>query len=121
YSAQPPSAAGLLWAMRAGHVFISESPTGPRLILRSGEAIMGDVVARPANHMLNVSLEVKGSEGTRLELVGSNSLLAEAAITSNEATLEVSLNVADSLYVRAQVINPSTGDVRALTNPIYVE
>ncbi|MEO8611485.1 MAG: CehA/McbA family metallohydrolase [Chloroflexota bacterium] len=121
YSAQPPSAAGLLRAIRAGHVFVSESPTGPRLILRSGEAVMGDVVTRPANKTLSVWVEVRDGDGTRLELVGSNGLLMEASISSNDVTPELSVDVANTLYVRAQLINPATGDVRALTNPIYVE
>jgi predicted metal-dependent phosphoesterase TrpH len=121
YCLEPPSAASLLQAMRTGHVFVTESPTGPRLILRSGTALMGDVVMKPINKKLAVSLEITGGEETRLELIGSNGLLADVALSSGDEMLELALNVADTLYVRAQLINPATGDVRALTNPIYVE
>ncbi len=117
-----PSPAKLLDAMRAGHVSISESPTGARLFLDSSDAMMGDIVAQPADGMLPVALRVIDGAGSTLEVHTAAGCVYSQAVTSDDARYEVVVDVAQSPYVRAQLV--TSGDqtqiVRALTNPIYI-
>jgi hypothetical protein len=119
YCPGQPSAVALLDALRAGHAFVTESPTDPQLKLCAGEAMMGDAVPRPANGQLDIQLEVIGGEGSRLQILGADRVLSETAISTSEVTLEWTVKVANTPYIRAQLIDPDNGFVRALTNPIY--
>jgi hypothetical protein len=121
YLNEAPSAAALLRALRAGHAFITESPTGPRIDLRTGEAMIGDVVARPADGMLPISISISGGKGSVLQLIGMNELLAQTEILSDDEKLDFTINVVSTSYVRAQLIDPANSYVRALTNPIYLQ
>lgn len=121
YCAGQPSPARLLEALRAGHAFLSESPTGVRLTLNAGAAMMGDTVTRPADSRLTVAVRVKDGIGTRLQLVGAAGVLTEADVAADDESFEFTLDVAQTPYVRAQVIDLAEGrNTRALTNPIYL-
>lgn len=120
YCEGQPSPAKLLQALRAGHAFVSESPTGARLTLNAGAAIMGDTLPRPADGSLSVSVSVKDGAGTRLQLIGASGSLTEADVASADQQFDLTLDVSQTPYVRAQVIDPSTLNTRALTNPIYL-
>jgi hypothetical protein len=40
---------------------------------------------------------------------------------SEDERFDLTVDVSGTPYVRAQVIDPQTGNTQALTNPIYVE
>jgi hypothetical protein len=120
YCPDQPSPAGLLRALRAGHAFVTESPTGARLHLKAGAAMMGDSVLRPANGHLSIIVDVLDADGGRLQLVAADRVRAEADIVGNQAHLSFVVDVSDSPYLRAQLINPASGDICTLTNPIYL-
>ncbi|MEP7291743.1 MAG: CehA/McbA family metallohydrolase [Chloroflexota bacterium] len=121
YCAGQPSPAKLLDALRAGHAFISESPSGARMMLHAGEAMMGDLIARPADERLTVKVNVKDGAGTRLQIVVAGGILAERDVSDGDEAFDVTINVTGTPYVRAQVVDPDGGETRALTNPIYLE
>jgi hypothetical protein len=111
---------GVLDGLRQGHAFISESPDGPQLRLTSGDAIMGDSVSRPADNQLPVSVEVIGGSGAVLELHTRGNVERIPVEIDNQVITRI-VDVSDTPYVRAQLVDPASGHVRALTNPIYVE
>jgi len=117
-----PTAANLLAGLRAGHAFISEAPEGPQLYLWSGNAIMGDTVARPASGRLDISARVVGGTGQHLELVGATGVLAQSTVADADQTFRFEAPVAQTPYVRAQLsAGTDPGVIHALTNPIYLE
>jgi hypothetical protein len=118
---EQPTAAHLLAAIRAGHVFISDAPDGPQIFLTSGSAMMGDVTARPLAGRLDMRADVIGGAGCTLEIHTVGGVLAQVPVTQSQQTFELDLPVEQTLYVRAQLIAPDTGMVRALTNPLYLE
>ncbi len=117
YCAGEPSAAKLLAALRAGRVTISDSPRGPRLSLSAGQALMGDVVTRPENNHLHVSVEVSRGKGCTLELHTAAGCVERQPIREDECRFELALAV--DTYVRAQLVG-TDNQTRAVSNPIYV-
>ena len=118
-----PSALKLLDAIRAGHVAISESPSGARLTLNAGDAMMGDSLPRPTNGRLTVSVTVRGGSGNQLELHTAQGCVHSEPVSRDEYAREIEVDVTDTPYVRAQLMDDREQArlVRALTNPIYVE
>jgi hypothetical protein len=116
YCPEPPSPMALLKALKQGHAFISDSPTGAEIVLRSGMAMMGDSVACPENGEIDIKLECKKAAGLNLEI-----LTAEGIVYKSPAQAEQSLSspVGTSPYLRAQLREGDAGKIRALTNPIY--
>ncbi len=122
YCEDEPSAPKLLNALRAGHVTISENPSGARLLLNAGDAMMGDTVARPAGGQLALSVRVLHGTGGTLELHTAAGCVYRQGIPSDNVCLELPVDVSSTPYVRAQLVEqgPQTKLVRALTNPIYI-
>lgn len=121
YCPGPPSAAALLDALRAGHAFVSEGADGPRLTMHAGPAMMGDVVARPPDNRLPLTVHAAGGAGSILELHGAPGLLACYPIAGEDAVIEATLDVSGMAYVRAQLVSGEDSDLLcALTNPIYL-
>lgn len=121
YCPGPPSAAALLDALRAGHAFVSEGVHGPRLTMRSGAAMMGDVVSRPPDDRLTLVVRVVGGAGTALEIHGTPGSLLRYPVTGADEVITMTLDVSGTAYVRAQLVSGAEGDLlHALTNPIYL-
>ena len=122
YCAGEPSAPKLLEAIRAGHVMISESPTGPRLTLNAGEAMMGDTVPQPADGLLPLAIRVTGGEASELELHTAAGCILRETVPASDHNVNVQVDVSATPYVRAQLVDrrEQTPLVRALTNPIYI-
>lgn len=120
YCAGKPSAVELLGGLRAGHNFVSESPTGPQIYLSSGTAIMGDAVERPADELLMIHVRVINGAGTHLQVIDASGVVAHQDVVGAEAAFEFAVNTTATPYIRAQVIDPTTNYVRALTNPLYL-
>jgi predicted metal-dependent phosphoesterase TrpH len=122
YCEGAPSAPKLLDAIRAGHVAISESPSGARLTLNAGSAMMGDSVPRPADGRLALSLTVKNGSGEQLELRTAAGCVHSEMVTGDNYDIEIEVDVSSTPYVRAQLVNDreQARPVQALTNPIYL-
>jgi hypothetical protein len=89
--------------MRAGRTFVSASPAGPQLYLDR----VGD----------RLEVEVRGGQGNALVLIGDRGVVDTAAVASDQRTM--TFGVPPGSYVRAQLVG-STGDVMALTSPIWL-
>ncbi len=120
YCSGAPTAAGLLAGLRAGHAFLADAPDGPQVYLRSGSAMMGDVIERPAGGELAVQVRVINGEGLTLELWTAQGCQVNVVPSSADQTFNLSLPVSNTPYVRAQLVEPGEHRVRALTNPLYL-
>ncbi len=124
YCPGDPTASGLLAGVRAGHAFISDAPDGAQLYLSSGEANMGDTVTKTEGDLIDFQARVISGAGLELQLVGAGGVLYSELLAHDDQTVRVALFVAQTPYVRAQVIDRDPdGDpvMRALSNPIYLE
>jgi hypothetical protein len=116
------SSSKLLDALRAGHVTISESPSGARLTLNVGNALMGDSVTRPENGKLTLSVHVLGGLGDLLELHTAAGCVERETVQADDVWLDFHVDVSATPYVRAQLVEnrQQNTHIRALTNPIYI-
>lgn len=123
YCPEQPTATNLLAALRTGHVFISDAPDGPQLYLTSGSAMMGDTLQRPAHGQLPLTVRVMNGAGMQLAIYGADGVLAQTLITADAQTVTLTVNAGQTPYVRAELHDPNTEprNMRALTNPIYLE
>jgi hypothetical protein len=125
------SVPGLLDGLRAGHVFVSAGPTGPRLELNgesaAGVAVMGDTLAVRSGETAALRCRVTGARGYWLRLVSARER-RELPIDGDEVSHEWSASAADR-YWRLEVIeppprhqhdDPAAQMVAALSNPIYI-
>lgn len=123
----------ILSAIKAGHVFISAGPRGPRLEFSgiSGEhqAMMGDLLVTAPGQTVRFTARVQGGAGLVLRLVGPEGVLAQAPIAGEELVFEHSLSPHEPTYVRPELIQPldpaeahepAALMVQALGNPIYI-
>ncbi len=113
-----PSPANLLKRLRAGHAFISESPTGPRLDLRAGDAMMGDSL--DSTEGVSCALTVRGGTGGEAQFCTAAGIVARVPVTEDPQTLEYRIPTSTSQYIRTQLVDPVTKHCRAITNPIYL-
>jgi predicted metal-dependent phosphoesterase TrpH len=124
--AEELSVEGILAGIRAGHVFISENPSGPRVFLEviaDGEkAMMGDQLTVKPGTRIELSCLVVGAAGSLLRI---RSLEKDLRVTvrGDEFTYTWQKVVDREIFYRVEVIDGSDPDqraVRALTNPIYI-
>jgi predicted metal-dependent phosphoesterase TrpH len=133
--AESLSTPDIVAGIRAGHVFISEGPAGPRLELtaedtRTGQrAGMGDEFRLPADASLCLRCRVRGGAGNVLRLVSAEDV-HQVEITADDFTCERQVTVSDDAYWRPEVIEPPEAPLdeepaalmaRALGNPIYLK
>ncbi len=118
YCPEEPSAANLLKNLRAGHSFVTESASGPRLDLRSQDAMMGDnlVISEP----VVCTLTVQGGAGTESQICTDLGIVARFQVTQESYTYEYRVDPNTSRYIRTQLVNPVTNACLAATNPIYL-
>ncbi len=126
--AEALSVAGLLAGIRAGHVFISEDPSGPKLFLtaraegsRQPEARMGDELRVPPGTKVHFSCVVEGARGCGLRIRSAKSD-AEVPVERDPFRHEWQARIEANTFYRAEVLTePASGEagVRALSNPIY--
>ncbi len=113
------TAEAILAAIRQGHVVLSEAPDGPFVDVRADDAIVGAELARPATGALAVSIRCRGGAGNLLRLLDQNGLQYEQLVTGDDQEIALDLPVPSSRYVRAE-LRTLEGQMRALTNPLYV-
>jgi hypothetical protein len=132
--AESLSTPDIVAGIRAGHVFISEGPTGPQVELTAEDvhtgqrATMGDDLHVPAGADLRLRCRVRGGAGNVLRLVSAQAI-HEAAIIDDDFTYEHQVVVTGDTYWRPEVIEPPEAPLdeepaalmaRALGNPIYI-
>jgi hypothetical protein len=100
-----PTVATILAALRDGRSFVSESPRGPQLYLDADRARKG-----------RVSVETRDAEGARLELITATGTIASKPAAEDPLVFDIP---DDARFVRAQLV-ADNGDVRALTNPLWM-
>lgn len=108
--------------LRNQHVFLSESPKGPMLIISSGSALPGDTVKTDADVAVPVQIQVFGGKGKTLRLIWSSSE-EKVEVSSEYYRIDRKLRMDTTQkhwYVRAELLKPD-GTMSALTNAIYVE
>jgi hypothetical protein len=96
----------ILAALRDGRSFVSESPRGPQLYLDADGARKG-----------RVSVEARDAAGARLELITQAGTIASKTAADDSLVFDVP---DDARFVRAQLV-AENGDVRALTNPLWMD
>ena len=97
----------ILEAIRAGRVFMSESPAGPTIYTHRDDDTVG--------------VRVKGAREDVLMAIDSDGCIRAEAIPSNDATFSWPINQIipeGERYVRFQVMDTG-GLVRAMSNPIW--
>ncbi|MGC9467944.1 MAG: CehA/McbA family metallohydrolase [Anaerolineae bacterium] len=122
------STAGLLAGIKAGHVFISELPSGPRISLWATTldgprkaALMGDELRVSPGTRVRLCCVVEDAEGCVLRLRSSESEEV-TSITTNPFRHECETRVDQDTFMRVEVISPTSQapPVRALSNPVYL-
>jgi len=131
YVEGPLTQKSVLDAVEAGHVFISEGPTGPFLEMRADgdgdgrfETLVGDVMDSEPGRMTKFHLKYRGPEGAVLRLHSRKMIVGEIKLDTEIYDGQIELAVEGRDYVRAEVRGyrgrPDRGEVvHALTNPIY--
>ncbi|WIY52002.1 CehA/McbA family metallohydrolase [Devosia sp. YIM 151766] len=133
----------ILAAMKSGHGYITESPTGPHLEIHVGNAVMGDTLSA----LPEVTVIVHGAPGDQLVLIDATGPVATLEIDSDD--WQATIPVDPQKFLRAEIIaKASRSDLiaqftaaldgrdlpwqlqgadlaeqpvrRALSNPIYV-
>jgi hypothetical protein len=127
--AEELSVEGLLAGIKAGHVFISEDISGPRLFLTADadddgrcEAMTGDKVQVSAGARVRLRCQVEGAAGCRLR-IPSGEGASIVTVAGDDFTYEWITQIDGDTFFRAEVTHepdPSRVAVRALSNPIYV-
>jgi len=130
--AEALSVPAIIAGLRAGRVFISEGPAGPRLELTAEahgrRATMGDELCLPVGASLRLRCRVQGGAGNLLRLVSAQET-HEVPIPGDDFTHERQVVVTGDTYWRAEVIEPPEAPLdeepaalmaKALGNPVYV-
>lgn len=104
-----PSAEDILDAVRKGHAFVSCKKNGPKILLKYGNAKMGDTAKYDAKTPLEI--QVQDAENTRTVLVTDE---GERVITEKS----VFLNKTKFAYVK--IISKIGKRILAVSNPIYI-
>ncbi len=121
--------AGVLDAVRAGHAFVSEDPTGPFLEFTAeceGKTyMMGDAIEGNPGAGIRFKLRYHGPAEKKLRLIRDGDVWQEVVAESEEQTLEFEMTLEGPGYVRAEAAGfrgrPERGEVvHALTNPFYL-
>ncbi|MBU0704870.1 MAG: CehA/McbA family metallohydrolase, partial [Chloroflexi bacterium] len=127
------SVPAIVAGIRAGRVFISAGPAGPRLELTAEangqRAMMGDELRLPVGSDLHLHCRVQGGAGNLLRLVSAQEI-HETEIAGDDFTHERRVTVTGDTYWRAEVIEPPEAPLDeepaalmalALGNPVYVK
>jgi hypothetical protein len=89
----------ILAAMKAGHGYITESPTGPSLVMSVDGQPMGSEVPAPRT----LSLAIEGAGGDRLSLIDATGEIASLPITSDQWQHDMPMPAAKG-FIRAEII-----------------
>lgn len=88
----------VLAAMKSGHGYVTESPTGPHLEIRSGDTPMGGTTSA----LTTVSVTARGAPGDRLVLIDATGPIAEVEIAADD--WQADLSVSPKAFIRAEIV-----------------
>jgi predicted metal-dependent phosphoesterase TrpH len=89
----------ILAAMKAGHGYITESPSGPSLVITVDGQPMGSEVIAPSS----ISIEANGASGDRLSLIDATGEIAAFPITDDSWRHEIAMPSAEG-FIRAEIV-----------------
>ena len=95
----------VLAAMKAGHGYVTESPTGPHLEMRMGDIAMGGT----ADALAAIEVAVRGAPGDLLVLIDATGPVAELEIEGDDWTTSVPLPAAQK-FIRAEIVAGASRD-----------
>ena len=133
YADDPPDERSILDAISRGHVFISDAPEGPTLILRADadgdgdyEVLPGDAIIAGEDERVRFRVDIHGGMERRLWLISDGKPLDIIPLMDVDSTSTFTLQPAGRRYVRAELRGPrgrpERGEVVwALTNPIWFD
>lgn len=130
--AEELSIPAIIAGLRAGRVFISEGPTGPRVELTAEaagrRAAMGDELPLPPGETVRLTCRVRGAVGCQLRLVSARRLF-QTEIPTDDFTHTWEILPEGDRYFRPEVIDPPETPLeeepaalmmRAMGNPVYI-
>ena len=132
YVPGPLTEENVLAAIRQGHIFISEKPSGPQLHLTADadgegryEAITGDTVPAKQGGPLALRVRCQGAAGRRLWLLADGEILSILSAEREDYSHDFSIEAAPGRFVRAELREyrgalEQGESVLAMTNPIYL-
>ncbi|MEQ9637483.1 MAG: CehA/McbA family metallohydrolase [Devosia marina] len=89
----------VLAAMKAGHGYVTESPTGPHLEMRVGDILMGGT----ARALASIEVVARGAAGDLLVLIDATGPVARLEIDSDDWLASVPLPAVQT-FIRAEII-----------------
>jgi hypothetical protein len=89
----------VLAAMKAGRGYVTESPTGPSLVMTADDQPMGSAVANPRS----ARVEVKGAKGDRLDWIDATGEIGSIPITEDDWQHEMAIPAAQG-FIRAEIV-----------------
>lgn len=89
----------VLAAMKSGHGYVTESPSGPSLVMTVDGQPMGSVVTKPRR----MRIEVNGAQGDRLVWIDATGELGSALIDTDEWQHEIAMPGAKG-FIRAEIV-----------------
>ncbi|WP_375598498.1 CehA/McbA family metallohydrolase [Devosia sp. Naph2] len=89
----------VLAAMKAGHGYVTESPTGPHLEIRVGDIVMGGM----ARALASIEVVARGAAGDLLVLIDATGPVARLEIDSDDWSASVPLPAVQT-FIRAEII-----------------
>lgn len=95
----------ILAAMRAGHGYVTESPSGPHLELAVGDVVMGGTVSNPAA----ITALARGAAGDRLVLIDASGPIADLAIDRDDWQASIAL-ASPQKFLRAEIVAAASRD-----------
>lgn len=136
YVPETPSANAILDAIGRGHIALSDEPDGALLELAMcplPEEIDGalyDLCVEPQlaarggdsterTEQSLVQVRCRGGAGNTLNLLDQNGLVIQQEISQLDQTVTLPIRTAESIYLRAELRNEQ-GEMKALTNPVYL-
>lgn len=117
-----PDSKEILKALSQGHSFITHSPSGPRIGIKYGAAIMGDQVPFcPKDNLLISASNVSGCKLVVVTKEGEYPLPMRKHSPSNKkVTTSFKITKPGFVYVKAVLKLVSYEHICAITNPIYI-
>lgn len=89
----------VLAAMKSGHGYVTESPTGPHLEIRSGGTVMGGTAAA----LSEITAIVRGAAGDRLVLIDATGPIADVPISGEDWQQNIAVKNPQK-FVRAEIV-----------------
>ena len=111
-------------SVRRGRVFISGGKTGPQayISVQDSVALPGDTIHIGDSESVPLRARIIGAKGMALRIIwldGETKIPLDSTFARVSYSVPVTASL-DKSYVRLEVLN-ATGNLAALTNPIYIE